>query len=75
MCTACGGAGSNNDSSSILSADSGSSANQLGSEINAGDEVMGTPYVIDDYYIFELSENVERTAVFYTNRLPVCSPL
>lgn len=37
-----------NASNSIPSADSGSSANQLGSKVNVGDETMGTPYVIDD---------------------------
>lgn len=68
LCTACGAAGGNRDSGFVPPDDSSSTANQLDSEINAGDEVMGTPYVIDDYYIFELNENVERTAVFYTNR-------
>lgn len=28
----------------------------------------GTPYVTEDYYIFDLADSVERTAVFYTNR-------
>lgn len=28
----------------------------------------GTPYVTEDYYIFDLSDNVGRTAVFYENR-------
>lgn len=30
--------------------------------------VEGTPYVTEDYYIFDLAESVERTPVFYTNR-------
>lgn len=64
LCTACGGA----DGDNAAPPDSSSAANPLSSEISVGDEVMGTPYVIDDYYIFELNGNVERTAVFYTNR-------
>lgn len=28
----------------------------------------GTPYVTEDYYIFDLADSVERTPVFYTNR-------
>lgn len=64
-CTACGSTGSN---SRPNPSDSGNSANQQGSEASKGDDTMGTPYVIDDYYIFELNENVERTAVFCTNR-------
>ena len=68
LCTACGSTGNDNNSSSAPPDDSASAANQLSSEVNAEDKTAGTPYVTDDYYIFELSENVERTAVFYTNR-------
>ena len=64
LCTACGGA----DGDNAAPPDSSRAANPLSSEISEEDEVMGTPYIIDDYYIFELSGNVERTAVFYTNR-------
>lgn len=67
MCTACGSTGGNSGSNSVPH-DSSSDANHLNSEVKEDDKTMGTPYVTDDYYIFELNENVERTAVFYTNR-------
>ena len=48
LCTACGGA----DGDNAAPPDSSRAANPLSSEISEEDEVMGTPYIIDDYYIF-----------------------
>lgn len=66
LLTACGNAPIPSSSSSAPS----SSPNPPAEEVSpaASSAETGTPYVTEDYYIFDLADSVERTPVFYSNR-------
>ena len=66
LLTACGNAPIPSSSSSAPSSNPNPPAEEASPA--AASAETGTPYVTEDYYIFDLADSVERTPVFYTNR-------
>lgn len=66
LLTACGNTASPPAPAPSPAADPDSLPEEVSSDAPPAE--AGTPYVTEDYYIFDLADSVERTPVFYTNR-------